>query len=170
MADVDLNESNTKDVEEEKLNEMSTTVNMYQGTIAELERTIETLKVEKAEAVNEAKKSLESRLQSLEVEKDSLEKQLKDSKRQLLEAQAKRSASEEEQAQLQETVSAMKAKIKTLEDVICDVTNEKKASLAKAQEELNQTTSVFSKQIHALDCEKQILLDSITARKSMQNW
>ena len=168
MADVDLNESNTKDVEEEKLNEMSTTVNMYQGTIAELERTIETLKVEKA--VNEAKKSLESRLQSLEVEKDSLEKQLKDSKRQLLEAQAKRSASEEEQAQLQETVSAMKAKIKTLEDVICDVTNEKKASLAKAQEELNQTTSVFSKQIHALDCEKQILLDSITARKSMQNW
>ena len=55
---------------------------MDQGTIAELERTIETLKVEKEEAVNEAKRFLDSRLQSLEVQTNSLEMQLKDSKRQ----------------------------------------------------------------------------------------
>ena len=164
MADVDLNESGDKDMEEEKAREMGATVNMDQGTIAKLERTIETLKVEKEEAVNEAKRFLDSRLQSLKVQTNSLEMQLKDSKRQYFEAQAKRSASEEEQTQLQETVSAMTKKIKTLEDVICEITNEKKASLAKAQEELDQTTSVFSKRIQALESEKQTLLESITAR------
>ena len=58
----------------------------------------------------------------------------------------------------------MTKRIKTLEDVICEITNEKKASLAKAQEELDQTTSVFSKRIQALESEKQTLLESITAR------
>lgn len=105
MTNVDLNKSDDKDMVEEETSEMDGTVNMNQGTIAELERTIETLKVEKEEAINETKRSLDSRLQSLEVEKNSLEMQLKGSKEQFLEAQAKRSASEEEQAQLQETMS-----------------------------------------------------------------
>ena len=68
-----------------------------------------------------------------------------------------------------ESVSSMKTKIKALEDIICDLTIEKKQTLEEAQEEFDQTTVALSSKIEALESENRTLLDQITVRDEMNS-